>query len=116
MGDIVSNAAPFTVRHPAPSITNLSPNATLAGGAGFNLTVNGTGFVNGAVITWQGVALPTTFASATQLRGAVTAGQIAQGGAATIGVLNPEPNAGASNIVSFTVTPVRKVYLPLVMK
>ncbi len=117
-GNFISNATAFTVLNPAPAITRLSPNATAAEGPAFTLAVTGSGFVTGATIYWQGSALPTTFISGTEVRGQVTAGLIAQGGAASIDVRNPEPNAGTSNIVSLTITPKggRRQYLPLIAR
>ena len=69
-----------------PSITSLSPASAAAGGAAFTLTVNGTGFVSGSAITWNGAALTTKFVSATQLTASVTASLIASAGAATVAV------------------------------
>src|SRR5439155_1258614 len=43
-GGSFSNAA-FTVYNPAPAIAGLSPSSAQAGGGGFTLTVNGSGFV-----------------------------------------------------------------------
>ncbi len=57
----------FSVTNPPPVITTLSPTSATAGGAAFTLTVNGTGFVNGAVVSFNGAAKTTTFGSATQL-------------------------------------------------
>ena len=41
--------------NPAPLINQpLVPDAAKPGGAGFTLTVNGTGFVSGAAVDWNG--------------------------------------------------------------
>ncbi len=117
-GGFVSNAAGFTVLNPASTITSLMPGTTPAEGPAFTLTVNGAGFVSGATVYWQGGALPTTFISGAEVRGQVAAGLIAQGGAASVNVRNPEPNAGTSNVVSFTITPQsgQRRFLPLVTR
>src|SRR5262249_46241304 len=51
-GGGTSSNVPFTVTpvNPVPQITSLSPNSACEGSAGFMLTVNGTGFVNGSVV------------------------------------------------------------------
>ncbi len=44
---------------PVPLISlPLAPGAIAPGGAGFTLTVNGTGFVSNSVVKWNGSALP----------------------------------------------------------
>jgi hypothetical protein len=85
-----------------PVITNLSPAQTTAGGAAFTLTVTGTGFASGAVVTWNSTALATTFVSATQVTAAVPASLIATAGTANI----TEANSGGpnSNAAVFTTT------------
>jgi hypothetical protein len=62
---------------PAPTITTLSLFVATVGGAAFTLTVNGTNFVSGATVYWNGTALATTYVSATQLTASVPAGLIA---------------------------------------
>ena len=49
--------------------------------------MNGTGFVSGAVVQWNGTPLTTTFVSATQLTAQVPATLIATAGTATITVV-----------------------------
>jgi hypothetical protein len=73
----------------APAISNLSPASTAPGGTTFTLTVNGTSFVPGAGVDWNGTALATSFVSATQLTASVPATLIASAGIATVAVVNP---------------------------
>src|SRR5437773_5073634 len=48
--------------NPVPLINQpLIPDAVAPGGAAFTLTVNGTGFVSGSVVNWNGSARTTTF-------------------------------------------------------
>ena len=97
-----SNGETFTISPaPTPAITSLSPNTATAGQAGFTLTVNGTGFVSGAVVQWNTTALTTTFVSATQLTAPVTAGLVATAGSATVTVAE---NGVTSSGVTFTIT------------
>ncbi len=72
-----------------PNISSISPTNALAGGPGFPLTVNGTGFVSASVVKFNGAAKTTTFVSATQLTAAITAADIATAGSATVTVTNP---------------------------
>jgi hypothetical protein len=51
---------------PIPSVTSLVPASAQIGGANFTLHVQGTGFGPGAVILWNGNAVPTTVVSPTE--------------------------------------------------
>ncbi len=110
---IVNLASPA---NPAPVITGLSPSSALPGGPGFILTVNGTNFVNGSVVRWNGSNRTTTYVNSTRLTASVTSGDIAATGTASVTVLNPAPGGGVSNAVSFVVGTLRKVYLPSTLK
>jgi uncharacterized protein (TIGR03437 family) len=102
-GGGTSAAATFTINNPTPSITTLNPNSATTGGAAFTLTVNGSGFVNGSTVRWNGSARTTTFGSATQLTAAIPATDIASNGSAIVTVVNPAPGGGTSNSASFTI-------------
>jgi hypothetical protein len=90
------NAVPF-VNQP------LIPDAAAPGGPGFILTVNGTGFVSGATVNFNGAALATTFVNSRQLTATVPSSDVAIAGTASIAVLNPAPGGGRSNAVFFPV-------------
>ncbi|MEW5868602.1 MAG: hypothetical protein AB1894_04950, partial [Chloroflexota bacterium] len=104
-GGGTSNAVNFTINapNPAPTLSNLNPSSTSAGGAAFTLTVNGTNFVNGSVVRWNGSNRTTTYVSATQLMAAITAVDIATAGTVPVTVFNPTPGGGTSNAVNFTI-------------
>lgn len=102
-GGGVSGALTFTINNPAPLISALNPNATIAGGAAFTLNVTGTNFVNGSVVRWNGSDRTTTFVSSTQVNVAVTAADIATSGTANITVFNPTPGGGTSGASTFTI-------------
>jgi len=106
-----SPAATFTINNPAPAITSLSPSSAMAGGAGFVLTVNGTGFVTGATVQWNGSPRTTSFVSATQLTAAIPASDIAAAGTASVTVVNPAPGGGTSAAATFTIgqTPTAQI-------
>lgn len=94
---------------PAPTITSISPISASSGGPAFTLAVNGSGFLNGAIVDFNnsttsfGTALPATFVSSSQLTATVPASQIILPGPFTVNVLNPTPTVGPSNFVNFTV-------------
>jgi hypothetical protein len=94
-------ARPVTL--PVPVVGSLSPASAVAGDAGFTLTVNGSGFVASSVVRWNGTARTTTFVSATQLRIALTAADLASPGSASVSVFTPAPGGGTSGTTSFTI-------------
>ena len=87
---------------PPATLTGLSPSSAAAGAPGFTLTVNGTGFVSGASVRWNGADRTTTFVNSAQLTAAIPASDIAAAGTAQVTVVNP--GAVASNALPFTVT------------
>jgi len=93
-------------QNPVPFVNlPLVPDATAPGGPEFTLTVNGTGFVSGAVVDWNGSLLATQFVSRSQLTATVPAAYVASAGTASVTVVNPSPGGGRSNVAFFTVTP-----------
>jgi hypothetical protein len=102
-GGGTSNAQTFTINNPVPTTTSISPLSATAGGAAFNLTVNGTNFVNGSTVRWSGSARTTTYVSGSQLTAAITTADIATAGTASVTVFNPTPGGGTSNAQIFTI-------------
>ena len=96
-GSLITSPAPF-INQP------LVPDVVAPGGAAFTLTVNGTGFVAGAVVNWNGQSRATTYVSGTQLTAVIAASDIASAQTALITVINPVSGSAASNAVSFGVT------------
>jgi hypothetical protein len=93
--------------NPVPLVNQpLVPDATAPGVPNFTLTVNGTGFVSGSVVNWNGTALGTTFVSSSQLTAAVPASNIATASTASITVSSPSPGGGTSNVQYFSVSAV----------
>jgi len=99
--------------NPVPFVDQpLVPMSAAPGGSGFTLTVNGTGFVSGAVVNWNGTGLPTTFVSKAQVTAIVAASDIASPQTASVTVSNPAPGGGISNVAFFQVaTPESTVVL-----
>lgn len=83
----------------APAITTLAP-ATAAAGADVQVTVTGTDFVDGCVVTVSGALMATTFVSPTSVTFQTGTGLTA--GAKTVTVTNPDAQVSASK--AFTVT------------
>jgi hypothetical protein len=80
------------------------PHAGAPGGSAFTLIVNGTGFVSGATVYWNGSPRTTTFVSGSQLTVAISAADIAAATTASVTVVNPAPGGGRSNPLLFSVT------------
>jgi len=102
-GGANSNSQTFTITSPVaqPFLSSLSPNSVVTGGPVLTLTVNGSGFVFGSTVLWNGSPLSTTEVSAYQLLASVPASFLAVGGSAQITVLNP--GAVISNGLLFTI-------------
>ena len=100
-----NDTAPVTftiVAAGSPALTSLSPSSVIAGSPAFSLTVNGSGFVSGGTVQWNGSSLATAFVSSTQLTAQVPASDIAVAGSGRVTILNP--GATASNALTFTVS------------
>ncbi|HEX8658969.1 MAG TPA: FG-GAP-like repeat-containing protein [Hymenobacter sp.] len=107
-GGTGASTAVFTVTpavpNPVPTITALAPATIEAGVPGFTLSVTGTGFVPRCVVRFNGVVLPTTLASSTQLTALVPASALATAGSYPVTVTNPTPAGGLSAPATFVVT------------
>jgi hypothetical protein len=91
--------------NPVPLINQpLVPDAVAPGGAGFTLTVNGTGFVSGSVVNWNGSPRTTSFVNGSQLTASIPASDIATANTASVTVVNPSPGGGLSNVVFLSVS------------
>lgn len=103
-GGGMSNPLTLNVNNPVPRITSVSPDVVAAGGAEFMLLVNGVNFVSTSVVRFNGVPVPTTFVTSSQLTAQIPAAVIATGGVAMVVVFNPPPAGGTSNAVNFSIT------------
>jgi 6-phosphogluconolactonase (cycloisomerase 2 family) len=100
--------------NPTPTITTVSPNSAMAGGAAFTLTIAGTNFVaglsingtnvTGSAVHFGGTAVTTFVSSTTQLTAAIPAAAIASAGTTAVTVTNLAPGGGTSHAVNFTIT------------
>jgi uncharacterized repeat protein (TIGR01451 family) len=98
-----SATATTTVNNPVPAITSLSPSTAAPGGAAFTLTVNGSNFVTGSQVLWNGGDRTLPGGSSTQLTASITAADIMSAGTAAVTVSSPAPGGGTSNALSFSI-------------
>lgn len=99
---LVFTTAAFAVNPVATVNWPLSPAQSKAGAlTGITLTVNGTGFVSGATVLWNGSARTTTFVSSSRVTAAITKADLAVASTATVQVQNP--GTIASNGVFFQI-------------
>ena len=90
----------LAVWNPIPVISSISPSGFPEGTT--QVTVNGSQFVYGAQILWNGTALPTTFNSAGTLIATIPA---PNPGIFPLIVTNPDPGSANSSTVSVVVAP-----------
>jgi C1A family cysteine protease len=82
-------------------LSSISPGGAAVGGPAFTLTVDGSDFVNGAVVLWDGSARATTFVSAARVTASISAADIAVGKVVQVTVRNPD--SSLSNPLEFTI-------------
>jgi hypothetical protein len=105
----VNSIDPYFLRAPAATactpvaLTALSPSAVCAGGSGFDLGLQGSGFVNGAVGRAGAALRSTSFGSPTAMTMTVQAGDIASPGSLPVSVLGAVPAGGLSEVVPLAV-------------
>ena len=91
--------------NPVPTLESLSPARASAGMGSLTLSVTGTGFVPASEVRWNGSSRPTTYVSATQLRAAMSAADVATPATAQVTVSSPAPGGGTSAPMPFIVAP-----------
>jgi uncharacterized protein (DUF1800 family) len=89
-----------TLTNPAPVVTAVLPTTVAVGN--FTLVVSGQKFANGAVVSFGGTFLPTTFVSASEVTATGTATS-AQAGTVQVTVINPDPGSLTSNAFALQV-------------
>jgi uncharacterized protein (DUF1800 family) len=92
------------VLNPIPVLSSVAPSNITEGNP--TIAVNGSQFIYGAQVLWNGVAVPTTYVSDTELAAAVPA---PTPGNYPLVVSNPNPGAANSNNLSVPVGPGRVV-------
>ncbi|MFN0124907.1 MAG: hypothetical protein ACKV2V_30755 [Blastocatellia bacterium] len=105
-GGGLSNAINFSVTtgNPIPTLTLMTPSLLPSGSGAFTLIIKGLSFVNGASVRWNGATRRTTYISPTEIRATIQANDLAQAGTAAVTVLNPPPEGGISNALTFNIS------------
>ena len=88
------------VLNPIPIVATITPGSFSEGMA--QIIVNGSSFIYGAQILWNGVAIPTTYLSGTQLVAVITENTP---GTYPVTVVNPDPGSASSQRVNALVKP-----------
>jgi hypothetical protein len=89
--------------NPLPTLASVSPSPLTSKGPNISLTVNGSHFIRGAVVLWNGSTRTTKWLSPLKLVADIPASDIAVPGTAHITVLNPLPGGGKSVAVPVTI-------------
>ncbi|WP_263352680.1 FG-GAP repeat domain-containing protein [Acidicapsa acidisoli] len=82
--DYTGATATQTITVAAPTLIGISPSSAKLGDPSTTIAVNGQGFVQGAVVEWNGSALATTWMSLNQLTAVVPASLLTATGTGTI--------------------------------
>jgi uncharacterized protein (DUF1800 family) len=88
------------VLNPVPIVNTITPGSFAEGQA--QVVVNGSAFVYGAQIYWNGVPVPTTYMSGTQLIAIITENTP---GTYPVTVVNPDPGSASSKSLNALVQP-----------
>jgi hypothetical protein len=88
---------------PVPVSDYSSPTAVSHGSANLLLTVHGSGFVPGSVVTWNDKPFSSSYLSEKEMKVYVPRAAIASTGTAAIMVKNPSPGGGKSKTLTFTI-------------
>jgi hypothetical protein len=102
-GGGASTAISFTIANPAAAIQAINPSAAFVGSASLEMTVNGSGFVGGSLVLFNGATLATTYVSATQLKATVPSASLGAAGDFPVAVSNPPPGGGVTTPIVFKV-------------
>ena len=86
-----------------PQVTALTPASAAVGAGDTLITITGAGFVGGAVVEFDGIALATTVISATELQATIPAAQLTTAGTFNLAVAHPGL-AAAATLFPFQVT------------
>jgi phospholipase C len=101
---LLDGAGTRALSNAVPSIGQpLVPTAVAPGSPGFMLSVSGLNFLQGAVVQWNGTALPTTFVNSDRLSAMVPAANLTSAQTANISITNSVPGGPTSNVLPFHV-------------
>jgi hypothetical protein len=86
-----------------PNVTNISPDNVDVESEGITLTVNGSDFVYGSVVRFNGVDKATTYVNSGQLTAVIPASDLRTAGGYDVTVFSPIENGRVSNPIKFKV-------------
>src|SRR5438045_2361351 len=86
-----------------PTLSSIAPSVAVVGSPTISLVVFGANLENGAVVEWNGMALSSSWVSATEMAASIPASDIASVGSAKVTVTNPSPGGGTSAAQTFTI-------------
>ena len=98
-----STSASLQVIGTDPTINAVNPASIVAGTPSEAIIINGQNFMNGAQLQWNGVNIPTTYISSTQLQAQPSTANLKNAGIVQLTVNNPSPGL-LSPIFSFDIT------------
>src|SRR5207253_1152216 len=98
--------------NPVPVLSALLPNSAMAGERVSTLTAEGSNFVSGSILRWNGTDRVTTFVNSNRLAAILSTGDTASAGTTDVTVFNPAPGGGSSNRLIFTVYPQPSSLIP----
>ena len=114
-GGGTSGFLPFAVIAPnqVPSLTSISPTTATAGGPALTLEATGANFSSNSVVRLNGSDRTTSVISASQLKAAIPASDVAAGGSLKISVFTPAPGGGTSVVQNLTVVAASNAPSPI---
>ena len=89
--ELISSQVLFTVENPVPVINHISPSAVWIKAEGFNLIIEGDGFVPGIKLLWNGEEMAATYFSSHRIGAAIPSEKLLYGRVVYIVVVNPAP-------------------------
>lgn len=96
-GGGTSNTVTIQFSTVQPILTTIAPSEAVQGDLGFTLQLTGNSFFPNSVVKWNGVALPTTYISGTQLSAQVNSTRLMQAGTFQVSVFTDGPANGATS-------------------
>jgi hypothetical protein len=88
---------------PVPVSKSSNPPTASHGTKNFRMTIKGSGFVPGSVVTWNGKTHSASYVNESEMTVYVRAADVASPGTADIVVKNPTPGGGKSNTLVFPI-------------
>lgn len=111
-GGGTSEPVPFTILNAEPQAATTDPGHLEAGCATTLVAINGSGFVPGTVLLWDGEERPTEVLSADRLQAVIPAADLVLGREVELSVRSPEPGGGLSPPLAITIRPDRSPTTP----